>query len=220
VEVKVRENPFLRERISIGRPNIKPEKTTFMPVIKEIPQVKRPPEPIREIKVRELKEKRPLIKAKEVSVLRPESPPKAMTLRTKEGKPVEREMEKLRGPEPAERGVDRSKKSEKPGSASIKKVEPEEKGRLKKLKETKPLEKGPVEKPKEYTPLEKSSEKIKESKPLEKGMKKPETIEKGSERSKEIKAQEKGLEKSRKPIEKPKEVQKVREHKPEKEIEK
>jgi hypothetical protein len=41
VEVKVRENPFLRERISIGRPNIKPEKTTFMPVIKEIPQVKR-----------------------------------------------------------------------------------------------------------------------------------------------------------------------------------
>ena len=69
-----------------------------MPVIKEIPQAKRPPVPIREIKVRELKEKRPLIKAKEVSVLRPESPPKEMTLRTKEGKPVEREIGKTQRP--------------------------------------------------------------------------------------------------------------------------
>jgi len=51
VEVKVRENPFLRERISIGSPNIKPEKATRMPVMKEIPQVRKPPEPIREIKV-------------------------------------------------------------------------------------------------------------------------------------------------------------------------
>ena len=170
VEVKVRENPFLRERISIGRPNIKPEKTTFMPVIKEIPQVKRPPEPIREIKVRELKEKHPLVKAKEVSVLRPESPPKEMTLRTKEGKPVEREIEKFRGIEPVEKGVDKPKKLEKPASTAIKKVEPEEKGKPRKLKETKPLEKGAIEKPKEYTPLEKGSEKIKESKPLEKGI--------------------------------------------------
>ena len=55
VEVKVRENPFLKEKISLGRPDIKPEKATVMPIIKEIPQTKRPPEPIREIKVKELK---------------------------------------------------------------------------------------------------------------------------------------------------------------------
>ena len=58
VKVKAGENPFLKEKISLGRPDIKPEKATMMPMIKEISQRNRPPEPIREIKVKELKQGR------------------------------------------------------------------------------------------------------------------------------------------------------------------
>ncbi len=39
----VRDNPFLRERISIGRPNIPPQRTSVMPVVREIPVARRPP---------------------------------------------------------------------------------------------------------------------------------------------------------------------------------
>ncbi len=181
VDVKVRENPFLRERISIGRPAIKPEKATLMPVLKEIPQTKRPPEPIREIKVRELKEKRPLVKAKEASVLRPESPPKEMILKTKEGKPVpkphEKEVEKpkdLKPPErpqgikPAEKGVEKPKEL-KPTEKIVEKKpkeKPAEKG-LEKAVERRPVEKE-TEKVKERRTIEKKVEKTKEQKPAEK----------------------------------------------------
>jgi hypothetical protein len=181
VDVKVRENPFLRERISIGRPAIKPEKATLMPVLKEIPQTKRPPEPIREIKVRELKEKHPLVKAKEASVLRPESPPKEMILKTKEGKPVpkphEKEVEKpkdLKPPErpqgikPAEKGVEKPKEL-KPTEKIVEKKpkeKPAEKG-LEKAVERRPVEKE-TEKVKERRTIEKKVEKTKEQKPAEK----------------------------------------------------
>jgi hypothetical protein len=110
VEVKVKENPFLREKISIGRPDIKPEKATMMPIIKEIPQTKRPPEPIREIKVKELKRERPLVKEKEASVLKPESPPKKMPVKPIEKTGVERPKEF----KPAERGVEKSRERKPP----------------------------------------------------------------------------------------------------------
>ncbi len=82
VGVEIKENPFLRERLSIGRPQIKPEKTAFMPIIKEIPKSDQPPQSIRDITTRELKRERPLIKEKKASVLRPESPQKTMPIRT------------------------------------------------------------------------------------------------------------------------------------------
>jgi len=178
VEVKVRENPFLRERISIGRPDIKPEKATRMPVIKEVPQGKRPPAPIREIKVRELKEKRRLVREKETSVLRPESPPKEMTLKIKEGKPIEREIEKERVRPPAEKKVEKlkepkrlEKEAEKPREIKLKKIEklkekPTEK-KLEKVKERKPLEKE-AERVKEPRKVEKEAEKTKGHKPADK----------------------------------------------------
>lgn len=59
--VKIRENPFLKERVSVGRPKIQPEKATRLPVVKEIPAGKQPPHPVREVRGRELREKeRPL----------------------------------------------------------------------------------------------------------------------------------------------------------------
>jgi len=82
VDVKIKENPFLRERLSIGRPAIKPERTTFMPLIKEIPRIKQPPQPVMNIQVRNLKRERPLVKERTSSVLRPESPQKTMPIKT------------------------------------------------------------------------------------------------------------------------------------------
>ncbi|MEW6585858.1 MAG: DUF6600 domain-containing protein [Nitrospirota bacterium] len=77
VPVKVRDNPFIRDRISIGRPNIKPEKRTRMPVIKEIPEAKLPPSRIREMPVRELKDRYPLVKDRPEPVVMPRPLPKA-----------------------------------------------------------------------------------------------------------------------------------------------
>ncbi|MBM4338860.1 MAG: iron dicitrate transport regulator FecR [Deltaproteobacteria bacterium] len=108
VEVRERENPFLRERIHIGRPNIKPERTTVMPVVREIPQVRRPPEKVQEIKVREVKERRPLVKEREVSVLRPEFPPREMTIKRREGGPVEKGIDRV-GERPAAREMEKGR---------------------------------------------------------------------------------------------------------------
>ena len=204
VEVKVRENPFLKEKISLGRPDIKPEKATRMPVIKEIPQRRRPPEPIKDIKVKELKEKRPLVREKEASVLKPQSPPTKMPVTPVEKTRVERPKE-IR---PTEKGLG------KPG--------PVEKG-VEKPKEGRPPEKG-VEKPRDFKPAERGVEKSKEVKPAEKGVEKPREVrlpERGVEKPgpiggkviekpKEVKPTEKGVDRSRvtSPPEKPKPVDK------------
>jgi hypothetical protein len=213
VEVKVRENPFLKEKISLGRPDIKPEKATMIPVIKEIPQRKRPPEPIRDIKVKELKEKRPLVREKEASVLKPQSPPRKMPVkpiekprveRPKEmrptekgiGKPgpVEKRVEKPKEFKPAEKGIERPKEG-KPPEKGVEKPRPVEK-RIEKPKETKPAEKG-VERPREISPPEK-------------GVEKPGPVQKGIEKPKEVKPTEKGVDRPRetRPPEKPKPVEK------------
>jgi hypothetical protein len=213
VEVKVRENPFLKEKISLGRPDIKPEKATMIPVIKEIPQRKRPPEPIRDIKVKELKEKRPLVREKEASVLKPQSPPRKMPVkpiekprveRPKEmrptekgiGKPgpVQKRVEKPKEFKPAEKGIERPKEG-KPPETGVEKPRPVEK-RIEKPKETKPAEKG-VERPREISPPEK-------------GVEKPGPVQKGIEKPKEVKPTEKGVDRPRetRPPEKPKPVEK------------
>jgi len=210
VEVKVKENPFLREKISIGRPDIKPEKATVMPIIKEIPKTKRPPEPIREIKVKELKRERPLVKEKEASVLKPESPPMKMPVkpiekteveRRKEFRPTEKGVEKPREVKPSERGVEKTKPAEK-GMEKPKELKPTEKG----IEKPRPVEKG-VDKPKEFKPAERGTEKPKESKPAEggatprefrppeKGVEKSVPVEKGIEKSRERKPPEKEVEK-------------------------
>jgi hypothetical protein len=208
VEVKVRENPFLKEKISLGGPDIKPERATMIPVIKEIPQRKRPPEPIREIKVKELKEKRPLVRQKEASVLRPESPPKKMPVkpiekrkveRPKEVRPTEKGSEKPREFKPSERGADKTKpvgkgteqpKELKPIEKRLEKPGPPEK-RVEKPKEIKPAERA-VERPKEVKPPEKGVEKFRESRPPEKGAEKPAPVEKRIEKPKEYKPAEGG----------------------------
>ena len=104
VDFKVKENPFLRERVNIGRPDIKPERETRMAVIRDIPRAKEPPKKIREIKIRELKETRPMVKERDKSVFSPDRPRKQMKVQAVEA-PRERKREKLE-----ERSKDRDKK--------------------------------------------------------------------------------------------------------------
>jgi len=66
----------------IGRPDIKPERETRMPVVKEIPRAKEPPQRIREVKVKELKKERPMVKDKNRSVFSPNAPEKRMKVKT------------------------------------------------------------------------------------------------------------------------------------------
>lgn len=81
-ELKIRENPFLApEKIHLGRPLLKPERTTAMPRIKEIPREKRPPQGVREIRVDDLRRERPLVKDQKKSVLRPSASQRSLPVR-------------------------------------------------------------------------------------------------------------------------------------------
>ena len=173
MDVKVKENPFLREKISIGRPNIKPEKPTLMPAVKEISDRKRPPQKVREIQVKETQEKRPLVKQRSDSVLTPGKPPKQLEVKGKEVKPYAQKSQPATIGRPPERA----------GSPKEYKVPERATG---KPTETKSMERG-TEKTKEYKPAERESERPKEVKPTEKG---------GVEKPRESKSPEGGSQKS------------------------
>lgn len=64
-KIRIKENPFLGDRISVGRPDIAPEKRTVMPIIKDVPERKLPPREVKETDVRTLKEKFPLQRQKD-----------------------------------------------------------------------------------------------------------------------------------------------------------
>ena len=67
--VNVRENLFLTEKINVGRPDIKPERASFAPVVKTIEPAKLPPQQVNRIAVKELKQARSLVKEQNQSVI-------------------------------------------------------------------------------------------------------------------------------------------------------
>lgn len=71
--VNVKENPFLKHRTHLGRPSIAPEKETYAPISKDIPETKLPPEYLRRAKTKHVHEERPLVKEKGSPVLKPDS---------------------------------------------------------------------------------------------------------------------------------------------------
>ena len=91
--VEAKENPFLSKEAHSGTPNVTPDKNMVKPVVREIPEYKKPPQTVRQVQVKELKEKRPLVKEKEASVLKPGAPPKEMLVKRVERKEVERPKE-------------------------------------------------------------------------------------------------------------------------------
>ena len=141
-EAHVKENPFLTEKVHVGRPPIKPEKTSAMPVVREVPQTKRPPEPVKQVNVRELKEQRPMVKSKEVSVFAPETRPREMPVKEGEAKPTKTRTERdkeLRQPsrrvgEPTPK-VPAEKQIGQPRPAGNKAETPKERGKSEKTLE-------------------------------------------------------------------------------------
>ncbi|SPD72052.1 hypothetical protein PITCH_A1150087 [uncultured Desulfobacterium sp.] len=120
-----KDNPFLKEKISIGGPNIRPKKDANFPIVKEGHHKRRPPASIQNVNVNELKEKRHLTRARDASVLRPDSAPKVMKVKTVEGTPVERKWQKVKG---SKTRSEEAKKTMEKGSTQTLDMDSEPKG--------------------------------------------------------------------------------------------
>ena len=79
-ETEVRKHIFTKKNIRAGAPDIKPARGSYFTSDKSIPQVKLPPQHVRNVQVRELKQSRRLIKEPEKSVLNPGLRPKTLPL--------------------------------------------------------------------------------------------------------------------------------------------
>lgn len=176
VEVKVQENPFLAHKIHIGRPPIEPVRETRAPVIKEIIKGKEPPARIRELDIKKLREYRPFVKERDLSVMKPGEKLREFPLeKLRKPRPEERMKEKPlrpleeRGPsfkrQEEGRGAERlplkppgsmeEKRFRGPEDKIIKKPEMKDSERIRRTLE----DKGKGEEKKDITPLQKPLEK-------------------------------------------------------------
>ena len=142
----VREDFAKRRNIVVGSPPIKPVETSYVPVVRQIPEAKRPPTAVRKIDVKELRQTRPLVKEPGRSAIRPQAQPRPLEVKKVE-KPRSlsertRERQQAAPPErgrtqeaPAERG--RPQETAPPEKARPQ-VTPAEKGRPQEV----PAEKG------------------------------------------------------------------------------
>jgi hypothetical protein len=167
--VNVRENLFLTEKINIGRPDIKPERASFAPVVKTIEPARLPPQQVSRIAVKELKQERRLVKEQNQSVINRGEPVKPLVVKAVEQPktPTEKLQErKQRGTSAAPGESPRVKATEKPASPTEPSETKETKGRKQaspeqavkqpesareKAQERKPT---PVEKGKSAAPME------------------------------------------------------------------
>ena len=130
--VNIKENPFLTEKISIGRPDIKPEKASFAPVVKTIEPAKLPPQQVNRIAVKELKQERRLVKEQNQSVINRGEPVKALVVKAVEQpkSPTEKVQErKQRGASAAPGETPRVKSEAKSASPAQPSETKETKGR-------------------------------------------------------------------------------------------
>jgi hypothetical protein len=79
-EAEVRKDIFTKKNFRAGAHDIKPTRGSYFPSDKSIPQIKLPPQRVRNVHVRELKQSRRLIKEPEKSVLKPGSKPETLPL--------------------------------------------------------------------------------------------------------------------------------------------
>jgi len=78
---KVREDFARRRNIVVGRPQIKPVGTSYIPVVRKIPEAKRPPTTVRKIDVKELRQSRPLVREPDRSAIRPQAKPRPLEVK-------------------------------------------------------------------------------------------------------------------------------------------
>ena len=96
VVVNVKEDFAKHRNIVVGRPPIKPVETSYIPVVRAIPEAKRPPAAVRKVDAKELRQSRPLVKEPEKSAIRPQAQPRPL------------EVKKVEKPRPAsERATER-----------------------------------------------------------------------------------------------------------------
>lgn len=79
--VNVKQNLFLTEKINIGRPDIKPERASFAPVVKTIQPARLPPQQVNRIEVKQLKQARSLVKEPDKSVINKGEPVKPLVVK-------------------------------------------------------------------------------------------------------------------------------------------
>jgi len=81
VVVNVREDFARRRNIVVGNPRIKPVETSYVPVVRQIPEAKRPPTAVRKVDVKEQRKSRPLVKQRSRSVIRPRAKPRPLEVK-------------------------------------------------------------------------------------------------------------------------------------------
>jgi hypothetical protein len=103
--VAVREDFARRRNIVVGPPPIQPARTSHIPVVRAIPEAKRPPAAVRQYDAKELRQSRPLVRERDRSAMRPQAQPRSMEVKkvAKPMPPAERARER-RHLAPAERG--------------------------------------------------------------------------------------------------------------------
>lgn len=78
----IRNKIFVKNNFSVGTPDIKPSKESYFASTRHIQPDKLPPQPVRNLRVKELKHSRPLIKDRDKSVLNPGIKPNSLPVNT------------------------------------------------------------------------------------------------------------------------------------------
>lgn len=192
-EFKVKENPFVTERLSVGPPvEIKPEKATKIPVIRQIAPTAAPPEKVRQIRIEEIKKNRRFIRDESGSVFREgatRTEPMPLREVKEPKKAIKREFKVAPSPPPRKKAVGEEKRPQRKAAP----VKPEVK------KKESPVTKQKKTKGREFTPARPQQPQQLQQKgiapqTIEKDKTKKETIEKGKRTTGE-KPEEKGQEK-------------------------
>jgi hypothetical protein len=101
VVVTAREDFARRRNIVAGRPQIRPVETSYVPVVRPIPEPSRPPAAVRKVDASELRRSRPLVKEPDRSALRPEGRSRPLEARKVEKpKPVSERIREREQPRP------------------------------------------------------------------------------------------------------------------------
>ena len=105
VVVNVREDFAKRRNIVVGSPPIKPVETSYIPVVRQIPEAKRPPTAVRKIDVKELRQSRPLVKEPDRSAIRPQAQPRPLEVKkVEQPRSLSERTRERQQAAPAERG--------------------------------------------------------------------------------------------------------------------
>ncbi len=95
-DVSFRGNPFLENRIHVGRPLIKAERSTMISINREISITRQPPQRIREVNISTVRETRRIVPDRNVSAFSNIAITRTLTVKPREGIEVNRSIEQRR----------------------------------------------------------------------------------------------------------------------------